>query len=35
MSILELHEPVEVRLVPDIEKEGVLLNLWGKGSLQH
>ena len=32
--MLELHDPVEVRLVPDVEKGGVLLDLRGKGSLQ-
>ena len=33
--MLELHESVEVHLVPDIEKGEVLLDLWEKGNLQH
>jgi hypothetical protein len=32
---LELLDPVEAHLVPNIEKRDVLLNLQGKGSLQH
>jgi hypothetical protein len=35
MFMLELRDPVEVHLVPDIEKWDVLLDLWGKGTLQH
>jgi len=33
--MLELHDPVEVHLVPHIEKGEVLLDLRRKGSLQH
>jgi len=33
--MLELHESVEVRLALDIEKAEVLLDPWGKVSLQH
>jgi len=33
--MLELHESVEVHLVPDVEKGEVLLYPRAKGSLQH
>jgi len=32
--MLELYDPVEVHLVPDVEKGEVLLDPQGKGSLQ-
>ena len=31
----QLHEPVDVHLVPDIEKGEVLVDTRGRGSLQH